>query len=86
MKLASTDTGNPTFAVYVVNGNTDTKIFQTTPKKANVVEAKSNKDWGTHSASVSNLSGKIKIVFNSSSSGKYATIDDLIICGTSAQT
>ena len=79
MKLSSTDTKNPTFTVNVVNGSTVTKIFTTTPKTANITKASSNKEWGEHSAEVSKLSGKIQIVFNSSSSEKYAAIDDLVV-------
>ena len=79
MKLSSTDSGKPTFTVNVVNGSTVTEIFTTTPKTANITKASSNKEWGEHSAEVSKLSGKIQIVFNSSSSGKYAAIDDLVV-------
>ena len=79
MKLSSTDSEKPTFTVNVVNGSTVTKIFTTTPKTANITKASSNKEWGEHSAEVSKLSGKIQIVFNSSSSGKYAAIDDLVV-------
>ena len=79
MKLSSTDSEKPTFTVNVVNGSNVTKIFTTTPKTANITKASSNKEWGEHSAEVSKLSGKIQIVFNSSSSGKYAAIDDLVV-------
>ena len=79
MKLSSTDSGKPTFTVNVVNGSTVTEIFTTTPKTANITKASSNKEWGEHSAEVSKLSGKIQIVFTSSSSGKYAAIDDLVV-------
>ena len=80
MKLSSINTENPTFTVNVVNGSTVTKIFTTTPKTANITKAESNKDWGEHSEAVNKLSGKIQIVFNSSSnSERYAAIDDLVI-------
>ena len=86
MKLSSTDTKNPTFTVNVVNGSTVTKIFTTTPKTANITKAESNKEWGEHSAEVSKLSGKIQIVFNSSSAGKYAAIDDLVVTVACSET
>lgn len=79
MKLSSTDSDKPSFTVNVVNGSTVTEIFTTTPKTANITKANSNKEWGEHSAAVSELSGKIQIVFNATSSGKYAAIDDLVI-------
>ena len=79
LKLASTDTSKPQFVISVVDGGDVKEVCTVTPKTANVVKAGSNKEWGTHSVAVSNLSGKVRIVFNSTSSGKYATIDDLVI-------
>ena len=81
LKLASTDTNNPEITVSVVNGSTVTDLFTVTPKKASIIAATSNKVWGTHSQELNNLSGKIRIVFNSTSNAKYATIDDVKICG-----
>ena len=81
LKLASTDTKNPNITVSVVNGSTVTDLFTVTPKTASIIAATSNKVWGTHSQELNNLSGKIRIVFNSTSNAKYATIDDVKICG-----
>ena len=76
--LASTDSKNPTLKVSVVNGGTVTDFDAVTPKTA-TTKAGSNKEWANHSIAVDKLSGKIRIVFNSTSDAKYAAIDNLVI-------
>ena len=82
LKLASTDSSNPNVTVSVVNGSTVTDLFSVTPKTANIIPATSNKQWGTHAQELAGLSGKIRITFKSTSTNaRYATIDDVKICG-----
>ena len=82
LKLASTDSSNPNVTVSVVNGSTVTDLFSVTPKTANIIRATSNKQWGTHAQELAGLSGKIRITFKSTSTNaRYATIDDVKICG-----
>lgn len=81
-KLASTDTKNPAFTVGIKQENgTITSIKSgITPKTANKTKAKSNGDWGEELDELSTpLSGYVVIEIKSSSSGKYAALDDIAI-------
>lgn len=81
-KLASTDTDKPAFTVGIKQENgTITNIKSgITPKTANKTKAKSNGDWGEELDELSTpLSGYVVIEIKSSSSGKYAALDDIAI-------
>lgn len=86
-KLATTDSKNPTFSVKIKqeNGTIASIKDGITPKTANKTEAKSNKDWGEESDALSTpLSGYVVIEIKSSSSGKYAALDDITVTYGSA--
>lgn len=81
-KLIEKDDGKPTFAIKIKQEDgTITSIKDgITPKKANKIQASGNKNWGEELDELSTpLSGYVVIEIKSSSSGKYAALDDIAI-------
>jgi len=86
-KAATTDTRNPTFSVNIVDA-TGTVIKQLASKQTPRGNwgVKSNSEWGTADIAVSPVAtGYVQFVLTSSSSGKYAGIDNVEITYTAAQ-
>lgn len=76
----STDNSKPNFSLSIIDGNgNETTILQNATTK-DTLGSTGTKKWARgYSKSVNNLSGKIKFRMYSSSSGKYAALDNIVV-------